>query len=330
MASDDPATALRRTTSTPSLEDDSKQVELHLSSIHRRRNLNHHSHHRDRVPLEIYQERLKAQRDTVEQDRFEQNESVYPHVYSSNSNSTSTNNFAEQVKLNVRRVGTKATDTLRKNTTRFFSPKITIQPPPDIPLRQVTSNNSSTSSSFNTITLPPLTTCSSSQSSSSLISSSPPLPPPTRRSKTILHNLLSSSDNTSSITHSPTSSLRNFPLPNSPELPRESFPTRTLTIDEYSPPSRRDSTLRYHHPKFNHISKNKKKSNSLHLQQITSNASSTTSSSTRPNTPPPGGTTSASSSLRPGGGLSRSPTEISTLGHRSKLRAKEELQKNCY
>ncbi|GAA5975755.1 hypothetical protein JCM5350_000721 [Sporobolomyces pararoseus] len=204
MSSDDPIELPQVENQEDQQDDDlTRLVEQHLNSIRKNRHFNHNNHHKkdhSNVIQEIYQERLKAERDTVDQTWFEQGEAG-GGVYSTDQGgpSSSKDRLTDAVKLNVRRVGSKATDTFRKITNQstrrksIFSsfgrntitPKITIQEQDGedvdgIPLQGVTTN-----SSLNTINLPPFDlsrfqSTSSSQSTLSSLTTSPP----TTRSRT--------------------------------------------------------------------------------------------------------------------------------------------------
>ncbi|GAA5954944.1 hypothetical protein JCM3765_007819 [Sporobolomyces pararoseus] len=193
MSSDDPI-------QLPQIEleldqDESLKVEQHLNSMRKNHRYNPTTKKKKKKDYsnihEIYQERLKANQDTVDQDWFDPTPGgggggVYSTFQSGipGGGRGSKDRLSEQVKLNVRRVGSKATDTFRKFTnqqqqqtrksifstfTRTGAPKITVENVIEgegegqggIPLQGVMTN-----SSLNTINLPPFDLSSSSSRSS--------------------------------------------------------------------------------------------------------------------------------------------------------------------
>lgn len=374
MASDDPAGHAR--VELPVRFDDASDLEgvqSHLNSLRK---------HRHFTPIastanppatsnshKIYLERIRAERDTVDQDWFDSDPLVIEPTRSAPGSSRDRLRHVEHaVKLNVRRAGTKATDTLRKTKRSLFSssrPKITLND--DIPLEAKADQDGLTSgvairpqrtnSTFNTITLPAFDSLARyrSTSSRSTLSSSnvdlASLPRARPRSPQSPGRGAPRVASPSSL-----SSVRNFDsyFPSSPPMhvqsdPASSLPPlstattrnndepshphrRTLTIDDYSPPSRRDTLASFlpsrHHPSSGPISGLFFNHHNKHALQTTTNSSSTSvSSASRPTTPPP-------APSRGGKGvLTRSPTELTTMtthtnSQKTRRRvAKEELQK---
>ncbi|GAA6022611.1 hypothetical protein JCM11491_000700 [Sporobolomyces phaffii] len=327
MASDDPALARVETAS-----EDEHAIASHL---HSRRQ---HRHLRSFKSDAIYRERINAEHDTVTDDWFDLSTPVGP------SEST--------VKLTVRRAGSRATDTWRKLSRR--GPRITVEPGAGEPENQgIPLVPQQTNSSFNTITLPAFDlaryrSTSSNTTLSSLdcaLASPPPErvptpppfptspdprppPPATAFPSSSPFLALAALSPTPVPSSSPTSSLDGFPARSaSPPPPHD---RRTLTIDDYSPPSRRDTGLSSFLSRTDgsivaHLK------HSLHLNHHHHHGASSASASSpsRPHTPP--------GMVRPT--LSRSPTSTHSVrgggggggGNQatttSRHRAKEELQR---
>ncbi|GAA5873220.1 hypothetical protein JCM16303_001056 [Sporobolomyces ruberrimus] len=252
MASDDPAISLPRRGEQGD-ESIEQEISSHLTSIRNAR------HFRNPKQNDIYNERIRAEHDTVTQEWFDDQSTrggVYSTIRGERANASSSRfaskdklkNAEGHVKLNVRRAGSKATDTFRRirNKSIFSTgPRITVEPHPDrddnpdnpndIPLRGAPIRPERTNSSFNTITLPAFdlaryrsTTSSQSVSTLSTVEFIPQSYSP--RSNTPLHSPWSPHD-----IEPPARVPTPPPFPSSPQPPYQHRPTSPQGTPATSP-----------------------------------------------------------------------------------------------